>query len=84
MTLTKDVLGACAQIFSALILDRALPRGTAFNAAHNDAASKLMGLNQVGMRVETRRFVYHRAHMEFSHDLGTDFLHMIRAQRNAE
>eukprot|EP00277_Geminigera_cryophila_P011540 CAMPEP_0179456488 /NCGR_PEP_ID=MMETSP0799-20121207/40318_1 /TAXON_ID=46947 /ORGANISM="Geminigera cryophila, Strain CCMP2564" /LENGTH=102 /DNA_ID=CAMNT_0021256349 /DNA_START=365 /DNA_END=674 /DNA_ORIENTATION=- len=45
----NNILVACAQIFSALILDRAVPRGTAFNAAHNDAASKLMGLNQVGL-----------------------------------
>ena len=38
----------CAQLFSALILDRAVPsHGTGFNAAHNDAANKIMGLNQV-------------------------------------
>ena len=84
VTLTTDILVACAQIFSALILDRAVPRGTAFNAAHNDAASKLMGLNQVCRRRETCRFGYHRARTEFSHDAYIDFLRMIRAQRNAE
>lgn len=36
------------QLFTSLILDRAVPfHGTSFNAAHNDVASKIMGLNQV-------------------------------------
>ena len=39
-----------------LILDRAVPfHGTAFNAAANDTANKLMGLNQVRCRARARR-----------------------------
>ena len=39
-----------------LILDRAVPfHGTAFNAAANDTANKLMGLNQVRCRACARR-----------------------------
>jgi hypothetical protein len=44
------------QLFSALIQDRAVPfHGTGFNAAHNDTASKLMGLNQVQSWTRARR-----------------------------